>query len=119
MPTSDPEKRKKHNAKYFAKHYAANKDFWRAKHYEKSSRAAKFVQDYKASHPCPCGQDHPAALVFHHRDPSTKLFEIATMVNKRHGLKKIEAEIEKCNVMCANCHAILHWEMKQAEKLVK
>lgn len=52
-----------------------------------------------------CGyRAHPAALHFDHRDPSTKLFAIAKGLTRSWAA--IEAEIAKCDVRCANCHAI-------------
>lgn len=52
-----------------------------------------------------CGyRDHPAALHFDHRDPSTKLFTIAKQMTANYD--RLMAEIAKCDVRCANCHAI-------------
>ena len=54
-----------------------------------------------------CGFDkHPAALEFHHKDSSTKRFEIGGVWNK--AWKSIEEEIMKCEILCSNCHRIEH-----------
>jgi hypothetical protein len=56
-----------------------------------------------------CGYDKCVnALVFHHRDPSTKLFNLsrADMTKTREVL---DAEAAKCDLVCANCHAELHY----------
>jgi hypothetical protein len=66
-----------------------------------------------------CGEDHPAALQFHHRDPSTKLFNITT--KQLASPKKfpwdtvILPEIEKCDLLCANCHFKHHcvWSLPE------
>ncbi len=57
-----------------------------------------------------CGFPHPAALEFHHRDPSTKEFNIATAVvaPKKYPWEAILKELEKCDVICSNCHKIEH-----------
>lgn len=62
-----------------------------------------------------CGESHPAALVFHHRDPATKQFEVSirSMAGKTEA--EIETEIAKCDVLCANCHRKLHWEETNAQ----
>jgi hypothetical protein len=56
---------------------------------------------------------HPKALDFHHRDPATKLFGIGKFVNGRscnaENKQIVREEIEKCDVLCANCHRILHF----------
>lgn len=54
--------------------------------------------------PCAdCGQSYPSYVMdFDHRDPSTKMFELAKA--KLYGEARIRAEIAKCDVVCANCH---------------
>lgn len=57
-----------------------------------------------------CGETSFVCLDFHHRDPSQKLFNIAFAYGRKGRTKEeILAEIEKCDVVCANCHRRLHW----------
>lgn len=72
------------------------------------ARIRRLVNDIKTSTGCEyCGYNaHPAALQFHHVDPSTKSRDIGRMVSIGAGLKSIEREIDKCVVLCANCHAV-------------
>lgn len=52
-----------------------------------------------------CGYNkHPAALHFDHIDPSNKSFTISQDVKRKWS--DIENEINKCRVLCANCHSI-------------
>lgn len=52
-----------------------------------------------------CGYaTHPAALHFDHRDPSEKRFNISG--SEGRNLPDLLAEIGKCDVRCANCHAV-------------
>lgn len=60
-----------------------------------------------------CGEDHPAALDFHHKDPATKEYSVARMVTGPYNLEQLKAEVDKCEVLCSNCHRVLHWEEKQ------
>ncbi len=61
-----------------------------------------------------CGyNDNPVALQFDHIDQSTKEFTIARAVSGSFGWQRIEAEIEKCRVLCANCHAVFTHESGQ------
>ena len=54
-----------------------------------------------------CGyNEHPAALQFDHLEPSNKEFTISRAISDSIAWQRIEAEIEKCRVLCANCHAI-------------
>ena len=55
------------------------------------------------SHHCVvCGEDDPAVLEFDHVDQSTKDKAVSNMVV--NSIAKIKTEIEKCRVLCANCH---------------
>lgn len=60
-----------------------------------------------------CGETHVGCLQFHHRDPSTKLFRIQQGVAEKVPFAKILKEIAKCDVLCANCHAKLHWKERR------
>lgn len=52
-----------------------------------------------------CGfAEHPAALQFHHLDPSTKSFHLSCQGHSR-SIRRMRAEAEKCVLLCANCHA--------------
>ena len=44
---------------------------------------------------------------FHHKDPSTKVFEIGSKGYK-YSLEKLKEEVAKCDVVCANCHRKIH-----------
>lgn len=57
-----------------------------------------------------CGENHPACMDFHHRDPSTKLEEVCEMPHKKYSREKILEEVAKCDVLCANCHRKHHHE---------
>jgi len=59
--------------------------------------------------PCvKCGFFHPAAMDFHHKDPSTKDKGISELVRCGYATQRIVEEIEKCICLCSNCHRILH-----------
>ena len=53
-----------------------------------------------------CGYNaDPAALHWHHKDPSTKFMEVANM--KTYNWNRVLEEIKKCIVLCRRCHAIV------------
>lgn len=63
---------------------------------------------------CICGfRKHPAALHFHHVDPSTKKFHLAQMGASR-GIARMRAEAAKCILLCANCHALVEAGVEKA-----
>lgn len=49
-----------------------------------------------------------AALTFHHLDPSIKLFEIDARSLISKSLETILKEVDKCQLLCANCHQEIH-----------
>jgi hypothetical protein len=48
------------------------------------------------------------ALTFHHRDPSTKEFVLDVRHLSNRSYSKCLAEMEKCDLLCFNCHMELH-----------
>ncbi len=83
----------------------------RAINYEKKANLSMYLQQIKAKATCVnCGENHPAALQFHHRDPSQKEFNISEFVTHQlGGMEKLKKEIEKCDIICANCHLKYHY----------
>src|SRR5260221_13210126 len=70
----------------------------------------EWFRRYKSTLYCmDCGENHPACLHFHHRKDEDKKFTIASVVSRANSLRQIINEIKKCDVLCANCHAIRHW----------
>lgn len=54
-----------------------------------------------------CDEKEPACMDFHHIDPSKKEY----LVSKLWGMvskKKLKKELDKCVVVCSNCHRKLH-----------
>lgn len=93
-------------SEYGKEHYTANKQrYIEAEARRKRARAAKrmrFLIDYFRTHPCAdCGESDPLVLEFDHiRDKS---FDIGRELPDRNW-QSILAEIEKCEVVCSNCH---------------
>ena len=57
-----------------------------------------------------CGFADFRALQFHHRNKADKESNISDMFRRGMSVNNVELEIDKCDVLCANCHQILHWE---------
>ena len=51
-----------------------------------------------------CGANDPRVLEFDHRDPNTKLDHVTSLARRGAAWARIEAEIAKCDIRCANCH---------------
>lgn len=65
-----------------------------------------------------CGfTGHPAAFDFHHRDPATKSFSIGNAANIRW--TRLVQELDKCDLLCRNCHSIIHSNRNDQEWLTE
>lgn len=93
-------------AHYGREHYLANRQRYveRARLRKHAVRLARteFLIHYFEDHPCvDCGETDPVVLEFDHL--GGKAFTISTELAYR-SWETILAEIEKCQVVCANCH---------------
>lgn len=94
---------------------ARKREEWHAKNSKQRERvkdrsdAARALIQREKKCPCAdCGIEYPAPVMhFHHRDPSQKFKTVCSLVN--HSEETILAEIAKCDVLCANCHAMRHY----------
>jgi hypothetical protein len=64
--------------------------------------------EYKGGSCIRCGYNTcVSALEFHHRDPTQKDFPIGGNGSTR-AWAKVEIELDKCDLVCANCHREIH-----------
>lgn len=65
------------------------------------------LYEYYKSHPCvDCGESNPIVLEFDHRDGVDKIDTVGQLVWDGYSWDKVQNEIDKCDVRCANCHRI-------------
>lgn len=65
--------------------------------------AREYVWNYLSTHPCSqCGETDPVVLEFHHNGGKERA--VGVMAAGGYPVAKIQAEIDKCTVLCANCH---------------
>jgi len=70
-----------------------------------------WYDEYKSSLRCSrCPENHPSCLEFHHLDPNEKEGGISEMLKRRLDKEIILKEIEKCIVLCSNCHKKEHYK---------
>jgi len=113
MPYKDPSVRKRKHKEYSRKHYLANKEKQILANSEYKKKRRKEWAEFKDTLECTkCGFAHPAALDFHHTDPTQKDGNIHRYIANGQ-YKKAYKEVEKCIVLCANCHRIHHYEEKK------
>jgi len=91
----------------------------KSRYIETFKRNTKWWFDIKKNLKCErCGFNHPAALDFHHKDPYQKEFILGGRNSYKKNETKILKEMEKCEVLCSNCHRIEHasWYNEYLEK---
>ena len=115
MPQKDPEARRSYNSEYSKKWYAENKKKKKEQAKKSRKRAVrrnrKYVDKHKIENPCPCGEVATCCLSYHHTE-GNKEENISDMVNRGYSITRIQSEIDKCIVLCLNCHAKLHKKEK-------
>ena len=106
MSEAAKENQRARNRKYYRNHLDKMKNRREASQIVN----AALVDSYKTR--CQrCGNDDKRVLDFHHLHGKDK--GVATLRVAGYSRKRIVAEIEKCIVLCANCHRIVHWEERQ------
>lgn len=120
---ADPKARREYQRDWYARNIErqrAKDRVWRAANPEKASayhrNRAELIAQIKSAPCMDCGVQYPPYVMhFDHRDPSTKSFTIGNNV-ARFTLDVVLAEIAKCDVVCANCHAERTHQQRQSRK---
>lgn len=91
-------------------YYEANKEYERAsarkRMRERRQRTRDWLLEYLKTHPCvDCGETDLVVLEFDHVK-GVKSFQIGDAISKGINLKRVQDEVGKCEVRCANCHRI-------------
>lgn len=77
---------------------------------ERMRHTKRLCIEYKGGKCEKCGYDkYDGALEFHHLDPSKKDFAISK--KKAKYIDSLKPELDKCILVCANCHRELHGGM--------
>lgn len=94
--------------------YAKNKEVCKERSKKTTEQARQRFQDFKKTLKClDCGEPRWWVLQFHHRDPSKKELTIGKFIPSK---EKLEKELSKCDVLCANCHLDRHHQERLKTK---
>jgi len=104
MPYKDIKKRRECHKRY----YQRNKLLYINKNIRRRKELIEFVNSLKQKPCMDCGVQYPHYVMdFDHRDKSDKIDSINQMVlYHSYSKEKILEEINKCDLVCANCHRI-------------
>jgi hypothetical protein len=117
MPDIDCIKKKENRKKHSKKYYDANRE--RIIRVSKENKKIKRDEFYafKSRLACTkCGENHPATLDFHHivSDPTNK--KITDLIRAGRFNFAMEEIMNKCVVLCSNCHRKHHYEEARKKK---
>jgi len=91
------------------KHYEKNKEKYIAQALSKKIELREYVRKHKENPCLDCGVQYPYYVMQFDHVRGEKFKELSRLIS--HGSKKrIDEEIQKCDLVCANCHAIRTWE---------
>ena len=107
LQTTCKECRRKVNNEYYA-NSQIRKDTIKRNKTTNINKAKEFVSAIKKTGCNFCNETEECCLDLHHIDPKQKEYSISRIVNSGHKLETIYKEIEKCIVVCSNCHRKIH-----------
>lgn len=116
MGYKDSDKRKA----YAKQHYIDNKEQYKASYKKNITRnkrnRVKFVREQKDKPCIDCGVKYPYWVMQFDHIKGEKKFDLGHAAD-RAGIAGLKAEIEKCEVVCANCHAERTHKRRAASKV--
>ena len=90
-------------------HYRANRAAYLTRNQRANpvqrQRAAALVYAFLIEHCCvTCGESDPVVLELNHLGSEAKLANISDMIQRGCSAARLNAEMAKCEILCANCH---------------
>ena len=97
---------------YAQQHYQNNKEKYKTKariNNAKYLEANKqLINEVKSKGCSLCSETEPCCMDFHHIDPNTKIDTVSRIALNATSIQTLQAEIDKCVVLCSNCHRKVH-----------
>jgi hypothetical protein len=98
---------------YDARYFQVNRQRIMARKRERWNELLRWYQDLKESAPCvDCGGFfHHAAMTWDHLPGHEKVTEVSNL--RRSSRQAVLDEVAKCDLVCANCHAVRSYERRR------
>lgn len=94
------------NKEYLREHYRDNKEYYKDKNARRKESLRRRVEAAKQVPCADCGNSYPPVCMDFDHVSDDKEESIANMIKNRASWTRIKEEMEKCEVVCANCHRI-------------
>lgn len=98
-----PEERRAYDREWYEK----NRDKRRATMARQTERVRAVIAEAKRGGCTRCEESDPRCLDFHHCR-GEKEFALSRALHRGYGVERVQREIAKCDVLCANCHRKEH-----------
>lgn len=101
MPYKDIKKRREAHKRYYSK----NLEKYLEKNLKRKMMLLAFINSLKDK-PCyDCGVSYPPYVMdFDHKNENDKIDSLARLARNGFSKEKLLIEVEKCDLVCANCH---------------
>jgi hypothetical protein len=108
MPRKDPDARREYHREYQRRWYLKNKQLQisrvRVSRVKRHNRLAEWINEFKRRPCADCGGEFPPYLMDFAHVLGEKLDDVCGMRMRTVSRDAIKAEIDKCELVCANCH---------------
>lgn len=92
-------------------HYKDNKAYYLNRNKQRFQEISLWLSELKKQLGCrKCRENDPACLDFHHT--TGKDFSLSLAAGMGFSRDRIQKELDKCEVLCSNCHRKLHRDQK-------
>ncbi|MBM3209032.1 hypothetical protein FJZ40_01960 [Candidatus Shapirobacteria bacterium] len=109
MPYACRQKRLEYARRWNKDYYEKNKEIEKQRIAKRKGLIGKWIAGYKEGLSCQrCEEKTTVCLDFHHKDGQAKDFTLGRAKSWGWSINRIKREIEKCIVLCANCHRKEH-----------
>jgi len=89
--------------------YLRNTEKYKSRCQIRRKERKKWYQEIMKDKSCKyCPENSIECLDWHHIDPSTKKSEVCKLLNQFRSFKSVLEEMNKCIVVCSNCHRKIH-----------
>lgn len=107
------EENKAIRAQYFQEHkqemYPSRRAYTNKRHNETKVRAINYLGG--KCQMCGLISQYPEVYDFHHKNPELKEFKLGSLMSCKWA--KVQEELNKCELLCSNCHRIKHNSLKE------
>lgn len=101
IPYADPVKQKEAQKRY----YEENKEKYRIATRSRRSIFRQHIESIKSDTPChDCGIQYPPYIMDFDHVRGEKRWNIGSQLQRASSLSDLQEEIDKCEIVCANCH---------------